>query len=60
MVSVHRSQRTGRVSCATSLVIASAAEVTGCPSALDSSFAVGSPVATSLGGGGVAVDAPRP
>ena len=42
MVSVHRSQRTGRVICATSLAIASAAEATGCPSAFDSSFAVGS------------------
>ena len=42
MVSVHRSQRTGRVSCAMSFSIASAPEVTGLPSTFDSSVVVGS------------------
>src|SRR5437660_1747123 len=43
--SVHRSQRTGWVSWATSVSIAAAAEVTGFPSRLDNSVAVGSAVA---------------
>ena len=48
MVAVHRSQRTGRVSCATSLVIASVAEDTGRPSAFDSSVTLGEEISAGV------------